>query len=81
MSNYDIYTKFYLPEIRFFPGFSPFIYQTHGKGMLNNSFTVQRRFVNPAAIALYPVLRQYHLHLAFGFASFRVIAGDSLSLA
>ncbi len=32
------------------------------------------------AIALYPVLRQYHPHLAFGFASFRVIAGGFVIL-
>ena len=32
------------------------------------------------AIALYPVLRQYHPHLAFGFASFRVIAGGFIIL-
>jgi len=32
------------------------------------------------AIALYPVLRQYHPHLAFGFASFRVIAGGFILL-
>ena len=32
------------------------------------------------AIALYPVLRQYHPHLAFGFASFRVIAGGFIFL-
>jgi hypothetical protein len=31
-------------------------------------------------IALYPVLRQYHPHLAFGFASFRVIAGGFIIL-
>ena len=30
--------------------------------------------------ALYPVLRQYHPHLAFGFASFRVIAGGFIIL-
>jgi hypothetical protein len=33
------------------------------------------------AIALYPVLKQYHPHLAFGFASFRVIAGGFIILA
>jgi hypothetical protein len=32
------------------------------------------------AIAIYPVLRQYHPHLAFGFASFRVIAGGFVIL-
>ncbi|MBI9043475.1 MAG: DUF4386 domain-containing protein [Anaerolineaceae bacterium] len=32
------------------------------------------------AITLYPVLRQYHPHLAFGFASFRVIAGGFIIL-
>jgi len=32
------------------------------------------------AIALYLVLRQYHPHLTFGFASFRVIAGGSIIL-
>jgi hypothetical protein len=32
------------------------------------------------AIALYPVLSQYHPHLAFGFASFRVIAGGFIIL-
>jgi hypothetical protein len=32
------------------------------------------------AIALYPVLRQSHPHLAFGFASFRVIAGGLIFL-
>jgi hypothetical protein len=32
------------------------------------------------AIALYPVLRPYHPHLAFGFASFRVIAGGFIIL-
>lgn len=32
------------------------------------------------ALALYPVLRQYHPHLAFGFAGFRVIAGGFIIL-
>jgi hypothetical protein len=32
------------------------------------------------AIALYPVLRQYHPHLALGFASFRVMAGGFIIL-
>lgn len=33
------------------------------------------------AIALYPILKLYHPHLAFGFASFRVIAGGFIILA
>ncbi len=32
------------------------------------------------AIVLYPVLRQYHPHLAFGFASLRVLAGGFILL-
>lgn len=32
------------------------------------------------AIALYPILRQYHPHLALGFAGFRVIAGGFIIL-
>ena len=32
------------------------------------------------AMALYPVLRQYHPHLAFGFASFKVLAGGFMFL-